>query len=146
MSRVLSIEDKDTNTPALVTARTINYTDIDLSFAKRPSGDIYKKTDAAAVKQSVKNIVATNRLEKPFNDDFGADITSLLFELANDETSQQIRQNIDNAIYIYEPRAEVLNIDVSDRIDTNTINVTVTFKVVSTEEVVTLTSVVSRLR
>ena len=146
MSRVLSIEDKDTNAQALVTARTINYVDIDLSFAKRPSGDIYKKTDAAAVKQSVKNIVATNRLEKPFNDDFGANITSLLFELANDETSLQIRQMIDNAIYIYEPRAEVLNIDVSDRIDTNTINVTVTFKVVSTEEVVTLTSVVSRLR
>lgn len=146
MSRVLSIEDKDTNSPALVTARTINYLDVDLSFEKKPSGDIYKKADAAAVKQSVKNIVATNRLEKPFNDDFGANITSLLFELADDETSQQVRQMIDNAIYVYEPRAEVLNIDVSDRIDTNTINVTVTFKVVSTEEVVTLTSVVSRLR
>ncbi len=146
MSRVLSIEDKDTNSPALVTARTINYLDVDLSFEKKPSGDIYKKADAAAVKQSVKNIVATNKLEKPFNDDFGANITSLLFELADDETSQQVRQMIDNAIYVYEPRAEVLNIDVSDRIDTNTINVTVTFKVVSTEEVVTLTSVVSRLR
>ena len=43
MSRVLSIEDKDTNSPSLVTARTINYVDIDLAFVKRPSGDIYKK-------------------------------------------------------------------------------------------------------
>ena len=66
MSRILSIEDKDPNASALVTSRSKVYKDIDLSFAKRPSGDVYKKSDAAAVKQAVKTIVATGRLEKPF--------------------------------------------------------------------------------
>ena len=98
MARILSIEDKDLNTSSVVTSRKRNYLDIDLSFAKRPSGDVYKKKDAAAVKQSVKNIVATGRLEKPFESDFGADITSLFFELADNRTSRIVKQNIRNAI------------------------------------------------
>lgn len=146
MARILSIEDKDLNTSSVVTSRKRNYMDIDLSFAKRPSRDVYKKKDAAAVKQSVKNIVATGRLEKPFESDFGADITSMFFELADNRTSRTVKQNIRNAIYVYEPRAEVLNIDVNLQPDNNSLSVTVTFKVVSTEETVTLNTIVSRLR
>ena len=121
MARILSIEDKDLNTSSVVTSRKRNYLDIDLSFAKRPSGDVYKKKDAAAVKQSVKNIVATGRLEKPFESDFGADITSLFFELADNRTSRIVKQNIRNAIYVYEPRAEVLNVDVNLQPDNNSL-------------------------
>lgn len=146
MSRILSIEDKDPNTPAVVTSRNRNYLDIDLSFAKRPSGDVYKKKDAAAVKQSVKNIVASGKLEKPFNDDFGAGITDLLFELAEDTADEQIRNRIENSVYVYEPRAEILDINVNLKPDQNSLSVSITFKVVNTEEEVTLNTVVSRLR
>lgn len=146
MSRITSIEDTDLNASSIITSRKKTYSDIDLTFAKRPSGDIYKKTDAAAVKQSVKTIVATGKLEKPFNDDFGAGITDLLFELADDRTSSEIKNRIENSIYVYEPRAEVLNIDAIVQAEQNTINVSTTFKVVSTEEIITLNSVVSRLR
>lgn len=146
MARILSIEDKDPNTPSVVTSRTRNYLDIDLSFEKRPSGDVYKKKDAAAVKQSVKNIVASGKLEKPFNDDFGAGITDLLFELAEDTASEQIKNRIENSVYVYEPRAEILDINVNLKPDQNSLSVSITFKVVNTEEEVTLNTVVSRLR
>lgn len=146
MARVLSIEDKDPNVKSVITSRNKVYSDIDLTFAKRPSGDIYKKSDSAAVRQSVKNIIATGRLEKPFEEDFGADITSMFFELADDNSSQNVRESIDNALYIYEPRAEVLNIDVNLQPDRNSLSVTLTFKVISTEEVITLNTFVSRLR
>tara|TARA_B110000977_G_C11091284_1_gene496996 strand:- start:3776 stop:4216 length:441 start_codon:yes stop_codon:yes gene_type:complete len=146
MARILSIEDKDLNTSSVVTSRKLNYLDIDLSFANRPSGDVYKKKDAAAVKQAVKNIVATGRLEKPFESEFGADVTSLFFELADNRASRAIKQNIRNAIYVYEPRAEVLNIDVNLQPDNNSLSVTITFKVISSEETVTLNTIVSRLR
>lgn len=146
MPRILSIEDKDPNAPAVITTRSRNYLDIDLSFAKRPSGDVYKKKDAAAVKQSVKNIVASGKLEKPFNDDFGAGITDLLFELAEDTASEQIKNRIENSVYVYEPRAEILDINVNLKPDQNSLSVSITFKVVNTEEEVTLNTVVSRLR
>lgn len=146
MSRVLSIEDKDLNKSSIVTSRTRVYQDIDLTFAKRPSGDVYKKKDAAAVKQAVKNIVATGRLEKPFVTDFGANITDMLFELADNQLDRRIRNQIEDAIYVYEPRAEVLDIKVTLLPDNNSLSVTVTFQVVNTQEVVTVNSVVSRLR
>lgn len=146
MSRILSIEDKNLNVPSIITARARNYSDIDLSFTPKPSGDLYKKKDAGAVKQSVKNIVSTGRLEKPFNDDFGAGVTDMLFELAEDATSEQIRNRIENNIYIYEPRAEVLDINTNLLPDQNSLSVSITFKVISTEEVITLNTVVTRLR
>ena len=70
----------------------------------------------------------------------------MFFELADDNSSQNVRESIDNALYIYEPRAEVLNIDVNLQPDRNSLSVTLTFKVVSTEEVITLNTFVSRLR
>ena len=68
MSRVFSIEDGNLQSRSLVTSRNKLYSDIDLTFAKRPSGDVYKKTDGAAVKQSIKNLMLTNLGEKPFNE------------------------------------------------------------------------------
>ena len=68
MSRVFSQEDGNLSTRSIITSRTKSYADIDLTFTRKPGTvtDIYKKTDAAAVKQSVKNILMTNRVEKPF--------------------------------------------------------------------------------
>ena len=74
--RAFSIEDGVLNSGTLVTARNRVFKDIDLSIAKKPSGDIFKKQDAAAVKQSVKNILLTNRNEKPFTPNFGGDLNS----------------------------------------------------------------------
>lgn len=145
MGKVLSVEDKSLAS-SILTSRSKTYSDIDLSFAKKPSGDVYKKSDAAAVKQSVKNIVSTNRFEKPFQPNFGANITGLLFELATNRTSQMVRRQIEDVVYRYEPRAEILDIEVSDKVDQNTLKVKLTFKVVNTEEVVSITTTISRLR
>ena len=51
MARAFSVEDRDLNTASIITSRTKLYRDIDLSFTARPSGEIYKKVDASAVKQ-----------------------------------------------------------------------------------------------
>ena len=63
MARIRSIEDGNLSS-TIRTSRVSTFNDIDLTFEKKPSGDVYKKSDAAAVKQSVKNIISTNRLEK----------------------------------------------------------------------------------
>ena len=85
-TRAFAVEDGNLNTRSLVTTRTRLYSDIDLTFAKKPSGEIYKKTDAAAVKQAVKNLLLTNKYEKPFQPSFGGDLNNLLFELVDNDT------------------------------------------------------------
>ena len=85
VTKALSIEDGNLQTPSIVTTRNRKYSDLDLTFAARTTGDIFKKTDAAAVKQSVKTILQTNFGEKPFQPNFGADLRSRLFENFTDE-------------------------------------------------------------
>lgn len=144
-NRVLSREDGNLETSIILT-RSRNYIDIDLAFEPKANGDIYKKKDAAAVKQSIKNLILTNHYEKPFQPRFGGNITSYFFELAYDETADEIRDDIIQAIEVYEPRAKIIDVIVNVLPDQNSIAITIEFKVISTEELVTFTTTVSRLR
>jgi len=144
--RVLSTEDGNLQKSTLISSRAVDYLDIDLTFNKRPSGDIYKKKDAAAVKQSIKNLLLTDFYEKPFQPFFGGNLRAMLFELADEDTEDEVEENIRNAINKYEPRAEILTISVNVLPDQNDMRVSVYFKIISTEETVTFTTNLSRLR
>ena len=144
--RVLSTEDGNLQKSTLISSRAVDYLDIDLTFAKRPSGDIYKKKDAAAVKQSIKNLLLTDFYEKPFQPFFGGNLRAMLFELADEDTEDEVEENIINAINKYEPRAEILTITVNVLPDQNDMRVSVYFKIISTQETVTFTTNLSRLR
>ena len=144
--RVLSTEDGNLQKSTLISSRAVDYLDIDLTFAKRPSGDVYKKKDAAAVKQSIKNLLLTDFYEKPFQPFYGANLRAMLFELADEDTEDEVEENIINAINKYEPRAEILTITVNILPDQNDMRVSVYFKIISTQETVTFTTNLSRLR
>ena len=149
MSRVFSQEDGNLSTRSIITSRTKSYADIDLTFTRKPGTvtDIYKKTDAAAVKQSVKNILMTNRVEKPFLPYYGGNLNSFLFELADDELdTDEIQDVVVESISNFEPRALVRAVDVILRPDNNTINVTVKFQVMNTSELQEIVITLTRLR
>lgn len=144
--KYFAAEDGDLQTRSLVTSRSRTYSDLDLTFTKKPSGDVYKKTDAAAVKQAVKNLLLTTPGEKPFNPYFGGGLNDLLFELANDETNFLLTEYITAAIENFEPRAKLLSIVPNVTPDNNTARVKVEFQIVNTSEIVTLETTVIRLR
>ena len=144
--RVLSKQDGDLNTSSIITTRTVPYRDIDLTFAAKPNGEIFKKNDAAAVQQALKNLILTNHFEKPFLPFFGGNIRALLFELAYDDIEDDVRDNIIETINIYEPRAILRNIDVVSDPDRNSLNVTIEYQISNSEEIFTFTTAVSRLR
>lgn len=146
VTRSLAAEDGNLNTPSIITTRKVNYIDIDLTFAVRPSGDVYKKTDAAAVKQAVKNILLTNPGEKPFNENFGGGLSRLIFELVDVDAEDEIEDTIRYAINNFEPRAKLLSVVTNIKPDQNSIGVVITFQIVSTDEVVTLQTSISRVR
>ena len=146
ITKSLSIEDTNLAKRSIVSARQQVYSDIDLSFAKKSNGDIFKKTEAAAVKQAVKTLIQTNFGERPFNYYFGSNIRALLFEPVTPDTVAEIDINIRLAIQNFEPRAEILDVRVLDEIDKNSVNVSVRFRVISTNEVVEIKTAFSRLR
>jgi phage baseplate assembly protein W len=145
-SRVLSREDGNLNTSTLVTTRNRVYRDIDLSFTVKDNGELYVKRDAAAVKQAIKNLILTNHYEKPFLMFYGGNLRSLLFELAYDDLNVDIENNIRRAIEKYEPRARVRKIVVNSTPDLNSLSVTIEFQIINSSEIVTFSTVLSRLR
>ena len=146
-TRSLSIEDRKLNTGAKITASSNRfYSDIDLSFKKKKNGDIFKKTDANAVKQAVKNLILTNHYEKPFSPFFGGNIREMLFDLADEDIEEDAEERIIEAINIFEPRALVQTVNVKSDPDRNSLNVYIEFQVINTTEVIIFTTTLSRLR
>jgi phage baseplate assembly protein W len=146
MAKAFSIEDGNLSTVPLTSSVTRTYKDLDLTFAKRPSGDVYKKVDAAAVKQSVKNILMTNFGEKPFQPYFGGNLNEFLFNLNTEFDDVQIVEDVRNAIRNYEPRAVVKEVKAVMNDDSYSIQVSVVFQVVSTNEVTRVDVSLTRLR
>ena len=145
-AKAFSIEDGNLSNKTIITARERVYSDIDLSFAKKGSGDVFKKQHAAAVKQAVRNLLLTNYSEKPFLPRFGGDLNSMLFRLSTDIDDDTLEDDIIKAIETYEPRAEVLNVNSVISPDSNEVRVTVTFKVISTQEETFVEINLTRLR
>jgi phage baseplate assembly protein W len=147
MAKAFAVEDGNPSVSTILGTRSVEYKDIDLVFLnKTVSGEIYKKTASSAVKQAVKNLVMTNFAEKPFHPTFGGNIRGLLFDLADEDAEEDIENNIIYAINRFEPRAKILNVMATANPDRNAIDVTITFQVVNTQEEVSLSIVLARLR
>lgn len=145
VAKAFSIEDGNLSN-SLVSTRTRDYVDVDLTFEHRPSGDVYKKTDAAAVKQAVKNLLMTSKYEKPFQPNFGANLNSALFGLDTEFDPEFVQDLIMDAIENYEPRARVLSVTVNTDGDNNSVDATILFQVVNTNETVSVEVNLARLR
>jgi phage baseplate assembly protein W len=101
-------------------------------ISEEGKGDIYKKTDAAAVKQSIKNLLMTNRFEKPYRPAFGANLGSKLFELIDEASGNEVIDLVKKSIERYEPRAKILNIKVFSNPDNYSLSVTLEFRIINT--------------
>ena len=130
-----------------LSTNTRRWSDLDLDFIKHPTTkDIVKKTDVEAVKRAVRNLILTNRFERPFHPEIDGGVTRLLFELATPSTKLEIENAIRVVIRNFEPRAEVIDVFVGGDIDKNGFDVTLTFRVINHPEPVTIELFLERLR
>ena len=123
------------------------WSDLDLDFRAHPvTKDIVVKTDVEAVKRSIRNLILTNRYERPFQPDIDGGVTRHLFQLSTPQTKYDVKTAISNAINNFEPRAELIDIKVSGDLDKNGFDVSITFSVVNTFDPVTIELFLERLR
>ena len=117
------------------------YKDVAYSlFANPMSGDVGKKTGAAAVKGAIVSILKTNYNERLFDPEFGTDIRGSLFEPMNPLTEQRMKKKVEVALARHEPRAEVLGITVKAQEEQNRYEISVVFNVASVAETQKLTT------
>ncbi len=146
MARKYANDDANLNTGSIFTTRNRDYSDINMLFEANPNtGDIYKVKDAAAVKQSVKNIVLTNFHERPFQPFLGGNVRALLFENVTAFTLNEAKTALAKAFARHEPRAQVTSINITTGA-ANTIAVNIVFRVKETQQVDTINISLERLR
>ena len=128
-------------------ARQATYKDLDFSFKQNPNtNDIGIKKDNLSISQSVLNILRTNHGERPFNFNFGANLRQYLFENMSNVTAANMSTSINLALTNYEPRIEVLNTNIQANADQNDVNITVTGRVKSSNEIIDISTTIERLR
>ena len=128
-------------------AREATYKDLDFSFKQNPNtNDVGIKKNNAAVIQSCLNILRTNHGERPFDYMFGANLRAYLFENMTNITAANMATNIQVALKNYEPRIEVLNVNIQAQASENDVFITVTGRVKSTNEIVDISTTIERLR
>lgn len=126
---------------------TRTFSDIDMAFLPNPvSKDIYKKYDENAIKQSIKNLILTKNFERPFRSDVGSQIYSLLFEPITPVIKATIKKTITNTILSYEPRVNLLNVEVLLTPDNNGVYVTIVFSIVNTSTPISVDLFLERTR
>ncbi len=126
---------------------TRNFSDLDLNFTAHPvTKDIVLRYDENAIKTSLKNLILTSNFERPFHSEIGSPIKRLLFEPATPMLAVVMKRAIVDTVNNFEPRVELLNVDVYVGEDSNAIRVTIEFKIRNTERPLSLDIVLERTR
>lgn len=110
------------------------------------NADLLKLSDEQSVKESIKNLIMTNRGERLFQPEVGCDIRSLLFDNFTPDRLIIAKELIRTTLKNYEPRAGVIGVDVISGIDDNSISITIMFNIINREEPIVLTLTLDRVR
>ena len=123
------------------------WSDLDLDFTKHPvTKDVTRKTDVEAVKRSVRNLILTNRYDRPFHPEIDGGVTRHLFGLATAHTKHNIKLAIENCLENFESRVIVDDVKVGGNLDNNGFNVTILFRVINSPEPIEIALFLERVR
>ena len=129
---------------------TYIYKDLSLYFTPNPvSGDVTMVTDVQDIKRSVRNLVMTNRFEKPFHPEVASHVRDLLFERFTPITFNLLRNRIETVLANYEPRVSVTDVEIDDSgqaMDNNELNVRIFFTLKNDPQIQSVDILLERIR
>lgn len=132
---------------ATINRKVRTFSDLNLTFGTHPAtGDVLKRYDEDAVKNSIKNLILTKNFERPFHPEIGCQLYNLMFENFNSITAELARRTIEAVITAYEPRARLIDIRIEQTDDINEMAVTVEFMMINNDRPLTVTTFLNRAR
>ncbi len=127
--------------------KNVFYKDVDTIFGNHPvTRKLNTLTNNAAVARAVKNLILTNKGERPYQPMLGSDVIAQLFELNDGLVESNLDTAITEVIKNYEPRAELLSVFVDAENDQHLITVDITFRVVNQIDPITINVMLERIR
>jgi phage baseplate assembly protein W len=103
-----------------------------------PFNSTYSTKDQ--VKSNLLNLVLTNKGERLFNPEFGADLKKVLFDNITDDLYANISNKINTSISMFIPEIQSSSVTVNSDIDNNSVSVTIYYilKVSGTQDQITV--------
>ena len=106
------------------------YKDLSMSFRSNPlNDDLIGLKNESAIARSIKNLVFMQKGEKFFDPDFGSELSASLFENIDDVTAITMRDDIDYMIKTYEPRVDLINVDIIPNYDNNQMDAVIVYSI-----------------
>ena len=107
------------------------FKDISATFQTNPlNDDLIAIKNETAIARSIRNIVFTLPGEKFFDEDFGSDVSRLLFENMTDLTANTLKNQISESINNFEPRVRLIRVTTNPNFDNNEYNVTIQYQII----------------
>lgn len=123
------------------------YQDFKKDLERSPvSSDLTIWKDEDAVKESIKNLILTDRGERLMQPQIGGNINAMLFENITPAVLILIQNAVENTINLYEPRAELIDVTATSNIDDNTVRVNIAFYITNVQQPITLDVFLERTR
>lgn len=127
--------------------KTETYSDFHKDLTLSPVNfDISRKLDEDSIKESIRNIVMTNRGERLFQPNLGCDIRRMLFENFTPDMVITAKDMINNAIKTFEPRAELVGVDIITGVDINSLDIIIVYSIINRQEPLTLVITLDKVR
>jgi len=126
----------------------IYYSDFTRDFDLNPvTGSVELLTNSDSIRQSIENLVMTNKGERFYSPNVGSDVPRSLFELFDDLTGTKIQTYVTTVIQTYEPRASALVVNVTVDMANNNYVVDIQFTPINIPGLVqTMQIVINRVR
>lgn len=127
---------------------TRTFIDLDAGFTYNPkTRDVASKSDDNAIRGALRNLIMSRNYDKPFEPDFGCQLTNLLFEQIDQFTVSVAERVLYNTITKYEPRVDVLSVELSpNNTDDNELFITIIYKNKNTQNISEFTTTFTRVR
>ena len=107
------------------------FKDVSMTFQANPlNSDLIGLKNENAIARSIRNIVFTLPGEKFFDENFGSKISASLFENIDDISAGLINDEIRQSINRYEPRVELIDVEVSPDFDNNSFDVLIVYDII----------------
>ena len=131
----------------MAVVNSVYYKDIDTLFGAHPvTRKLNTLTNNQAVARAVKNLILTNKGERPYQPFLGSDVTYMLFELNDGTVELELKEAIELCIQNYEPRAELISVRANNQIDQHRLAVDIKFRVVNQTDPVNINFFLERVR
>ena len=139
----VSYADKFTTTPL----RSERYSDFYNNFSKNfGTKDLARITNEESIINSLKNIILTRKGERPFQPEFGCNISGLLFENFSKFTTDAIETEIRTAVENFEPRVKTIKVSAFESQDNHSIELRLFFTTINNPENISISFFLSRIR